>query len=43
MSKARQNLTKRIKQETDENKSARLIARLSKKKRKALGIPEQTS
>lgn len=39
MSKARQNLTRRMNSETDKAKAQRLAARLSPKKRKALGLP----
>ncbi len=38
MAKAKQNLTKRIKHEKDEAATARLIARLSAKKRKSFGL-----
>ena len=39
MSRARQNLTKRIKSSTNEAESQALVARLSKAKRKKLGLP----
>lgn len=40
MAKAKQNIAKRIRQEKDEAKSARLVARLSAKKRKRLGLDD---
>jgi hypothetical protein len=39
MSKAKQNLTKRIRQSTNEAESQRLVARLTTTKRKKLGLP----
>jgi hypothetical protein len=39
MSRARQNLAKRIRSSTNEAESQALVARLSPKKRKKLGLP----